>query len=100
MAKEFGDKIPYPADDENTPLGKFEGEDLTLKMPDGDKTSDITWLSVWCSQASMNFGDVSFEKFNLATESSIDPGPSPGSSGVPIHPLFGLIAFTFFFNFI
>ena len=41
-------------------LGPYDGEDITLTLP-GDMSSDnIKWLSVWCREFGINFGDVEF----------------------------------------
>ena len=42
-------------------LGKYENQNITLRLPDPLTVTDIEWLSVWCFQATVNFGDVQFE---------------------------------------
>ena len=33
---------------------------MTLKLPNGIKSNEIGWLSVWCVKFSVNFGDLPF----------------------------------------
>jgi len=55
-------KIAYP---ENQPRKILKGQsnaEIILKLPNHLKTSDLLWLSVWCREYSINFGDVFFKK--------------------------------------
>ena len=36
-------------------------EDVILTMPDGIKTGDLTWLSVWCRYYRLDMGHVIFK---------------------------------------
>ena len=56
-----GIKVPYPENSE-VKLPKYNGQTLTLKLPNGIKSSEIGWLSVWCVAYSVNFGDLMFSK--------------------------------------
>ena len=53
--------MDYPADAHDTKLGKFEGEDVEIKLPEGYEASKLMWLAVWCRRFSVNFGDVMFK---------------------------------------
>merc|ERR1712106_1276074 len=57
-----GEIIPYPQDvNTRSPkiLNRIWGEDITLQLPQGVKISrDLKWLSVWCRQYSVDFGNV------------------------------------------
>ena len=63
-----GTILPYPFEgkfyhyeDKTAPvLGKFNGENVTLTLPDNLKATNIKWLSVWCRQFGLNFGDIFF----------------------------------------
>ncbi|CAH1784589.1 unnamed protein product [Owenia fusiformis] len=41
-------------------LGKYENKDITLELPRGLEVTDIKYLSVWCKQFGVNFGDIIF----------------------------------------
>lgn len=61
-----GKILPYPFngkfydyEDSFAPvLGKFEKETIVLNMPPELKLAKIRWLSVWCREFGINFGDV------------------------------------------
>ena len=63
-----GTILPYPFEgkfyhyeDKTAPvLGKFNGENVILTLPDNLKATNIKWLSVWCRQFGLNFGDIFF----------------------------------------
>ena len=65
-----GTVIPYPyegeffdyhdADAKSKILPAFNGEEIELTMPHGVTTAEIKWLSVWCFEFHMNFGDIFF----------------------------------------
>ena len=63
-----GTILPYPFEgkfyhyeDKTAPvLGKFNGENIILTLPDNLKATNIKWLSVWCRQFGLNFGDIFF----------------------------------------
>jgi len=67
--------IPYPA------TNSYPGEKLTAKtnaeivlpLPDGWKFDDLAWLSVWCREFSVNFGDIYFKQKSKS-------GSGPGGS--------------------
>merc|ERR1711962_258037 len=81
---ESGIILPYPADgktyeyyDQNAPvLQSFDYERLVLDLPDSVSVSDITWVSVWCRQFSINFGSVTvpsgidFSSLEVASQTS------------------------------
>jgi len=39
-------------------LGKFENKTIVLQMPSTLKLGKIRWLSIWCREFGINFGDV------------------------------------------
>jgi len=64
-----GTILPYPFagkfynyEDLSAPIlsRRFNKEDIVLTLPEDLKASDIKWLSVWCRQFSVNFGDLFF----------------------------------------
>jgi len=49
----------YEYRDQSAPiLGAYDGKDVTLTIPEGWKMNDIKWLSVWCRQFSVDFGNL------------------------------------------
>lgn len=42
----------------NSVLGSYNGNNLVLSLPSGKTLRDITWLSVWCDEFEVNFGEV------------------------------------------
>jgi hypothetical protein len=49
----------YSYRDQDAPtLGAYESETITLTIPEGWQMSDIKWISVWCRQFSVNFGEL------------------------------------------
>lgn len=64
-----GTILPYPFEgqfyhyeDRSAPIldRRFDNEEITLTIPDDVKMSDLKWMSVWCRQFAVNFGDVYF----------------------------------------
>eukprot|EP00092_Neocalanus_flemingeri_P068427 GFUD01083634.1.p1 GENE.GFUD01083634.1~~GFUD01083634.1.p1 ORF type:complete len:195 (-),score=46.96 GFUD01083634.1:27-611(-) len=53
----IGTYVQYPAG-QDRPLGAYSGQDLEFPLPSGVLGSDITWVSVWCRQYSVNFGQA------------------------------------------
>ena len=46
-------------DDPDIPvLGRFEGQDIELNMPEGVDAEKIRWISLYCRQFNMDFGHV------------------------------------------
>ena len=43
--------------------GLFKGDrDLLLTVPDDVKVTDLKWISLWCRQFEVNFGEAFFDK--------------------------------------
>jgi len=64
-----GTILPYPFEgkfynyeDREAPIltRRFNNEDVTLTLPDDLKATDLKWMSVWCRQFRVNFGDIFF----------------------------------------
>ena len=62
--------IGYPdPEDKGTPLEQPFGADpekvdwLVLRMPQDINVVDIKWMTVWCDQFGISFGDVQFQDF-------------------------------------
>ena len=36
----------------------YQGEHVTLTLPDGKTLDDIAWFSIWCEEFGVNFGDI------------------------------------------
>merc|ERR1712154_4543 len=64
-----GTMVPYP-EGSDTVLTKADKIDITLRLPTGVTSTKLKWLSVWCRQYSVNFGDVMFDKVILTATSS------------------------------
>ncbi|CAB3258619.1 unnamed protein product [Arctia plantaginis] len=45
-----------------SPLRKYNGESITLSVPDGKTLRDFRWFSVYCDEYEVNFGDVSISR--------------------------------------
>ena len=56
-----GLRLAYPTGDSDAILGRFDKEDVEIKLPVGHEASKLRWFSVWCRRFSANFGDVMFE---------------------------------------
>merc|ERR1712126_683312 len=63
--------LPYPADgrsyqydDTDIPIldRRFSNEDIVLELPAGVHVDDLTWISVWCRQFSIDFGNLILRK--------------------------------------
>ncbi|XP_015430198.1 PREDICTED: protein Skeletor, isoforms B/C-like [Dufourea novaeangliae] len=39
-------------------LRRYRRKDITLTLPDGKTLNNVKWLSVWCYEFAVNFGDV------------------------------------------
>ncbi|KAK7602289.1 hypothetical protein V9T40_009730 [Parthenolecanium corni] len=53
--------VPYPdtyKGSEPPELKFHNGSRIILKLPDGKKLKDVTWLSVWCPRFTLNFGEI------------------------------------------
>ncbi|XP_022080693.1 protein Skeletor, isoforms B/C-like [Acanthaster planci] len=53
-----GSGQPLYLDSSQTKLGAYNDAVLVVSMPTGNKITDFKWLSVWCRQVGVNFGDV------------------------------------------
>merc|ERR1740137_45248 len=75
-----GEIIPYPQDvNTRSPkiLNRIWGEDITLQLPQGVKISrDLKWLSIWCRQYSVDFGNVMVPQ-GLQIPEKVYPEPEP-----------------------
>jgi len=59
VPSENGFKIKYPAGSEDI-LGKYSKEDVEFDLPEGVSADDVVWVSVWCREYKVNFGEVMF----------------------------------------
>ena len=49
----------YRYDDPDVPvLGRFDGQDIELSLPEGMEAENIRWISLYCRQFNMDFGHV------------------------------------------
>ena len=60
QANSKGFQVPYPENQSGEKLKAFNGETIQIKLPNSLKTKEIGWLSVWCRQFSVDFGNVPF----------------------------------------
>jgi len=80
----------YEYEDSNAPIlsKRFNGDEITLTLPDHLKTTDLKWLSVWCRAFRVNFGDMFFPE-DLKLEETVveeeddDVEPLPENAGIP-----------------
>lgn len=79
---DVGTILPYPFDgkffkydDANAPIltGRFDGsKDIKLTLPEEVDVTDLKWISVWCRQFSVNFGDLVVpERFSLGKATTV-----------------------------
>lgn len=54
-----GTLVPYP-EGSSAPLGAYNKKNITLVLPDEMETKELRWLSVWCKEFSVNFGELIF----------------------------------------
>ena len=55
----------YRYDDPDVPiLGRFDGQDIELSLPEGMDTGNISWISLYCRQFDMDFGHVKIQQYN------------------------------------
>jgi len=68
----------YSYRDQSAPvLGKYDGKDVTLALPETMKLSTVKWISIWCRLYSVDFGNLIFpDTFQV-------PGSSPTTTGLP-----------------
>ena len=67
--EETGILVPYPGSSTSEKLLAHDGStDIILTLPGDLKTSEIKWLSVWCPQFAVSFGDVKFLEIGVTTE--------------------------------
>ena len=50
-----GTRIQYPAGSD-AQLGRFVGQDVSFSLPSGVTGEEVTWVSVWCRDYSIDFG--------------------------------------------
>ena len=51
--------------------GLFKGDrDLLLTVPDDVKVTDLKWISLWCRQFGVNFGEAFFDQQPSESEES------------------------------
>merc|ERR1719354_349150 len=58
-------------------LGEYSAQTVVLTLPEGWQMSDIKWISVWCRQFSVNFGELVVpDGFQIQEDDDI---PHPGA---------------------
>ncbi|TRY69557.1 hypothetical protein TCAL_03793 [Tigriopus californicus] len=68
-----GVRIPYPKGSDAI-LGEYTGQTINLELPSDVRTSDLRWISVWCRQFGVDFGNLFFDKeTNVVAESESEP---------------------------
>jgi len=81
-----GTILPYPFEgkfydyeDKSAPIltRRFNGEEIILTLPDDLKATDIKWLSVWCRQFRVNFGDMFFPEDLAFEDNTLDSAVLP-----------------------
>ena len=49
--------------------GEYRNSNITVALPSGIETSDIIWLSVWCDDFKISFGDLVFNSYDVRENS-------------------------------
>jgi len=99
-----GTILPYPFEgkfydyeDNRAPIlsRRFNKEEVILTLPDNLKSTDLKWMSVWCRQFAVNFGDIffpedltleeKFEEIEEGIEESSIPEELPPPLIEPVH---------------
>jgi hypothetical protein len=76
-------------------LGAYSNQNIVLRLPEGKTLRDIKWLSVWCREFKVNFGDLLIPR-NLAVPSPVEiPALSRLAHGVSSSPITIVDAQTF-----
>ena len=52
----------YVEDPEIPILSEFRGQDIQLRLPPGVRVADLQWLSLYCRNFNIDFGNVRFWK--------------------------------------
>ena len=69
VSGETGILVPYPGTSASEILLSHDGnQDIILSLPGDITTSEIKWLSVWCRQFEVSFGDVEFPEAVITIE--------------------------------
>ncbi|GBP44141.1 hypothetical protein EVAR_81463_1 [Eumeta japonica] len=68
------------------PLRRYRGEGVALALPEGTGLKDIRWLSVWCEEFAVNFGDVRIPP-NVEHPRPVRVGALRGVHGVRSDPV-------------
>ncbi|TRY75005.1 hypothetical protein TCAL_09849 [Tigriopus californicus] len=55
--------LEYPPGS-TAPLGAFDGSqgDITFELPGNIKVTDLAWISVWCEDLAIDFGNMYFDQ--------------------------------------
>jgi len=92
---EVGTILPHPFegkffeyDDQSAPIlaERFDKVNITLTLPEDKTVDDFKWLSVWCRQFSVNFGDVIFKTEDHHDEGDHHEEPKEGELPPPRIP--------------
>jgi hypothetical protein len=85
---------PDPLSAERTPIKKaFNKQDIVINLP-SDKSGDkVVWLSLWCEEFGISFGDLVF-KSKKPRENSCAPGAKKAQLAALANPQLQLPALT------
>lgn len=76
-------------------MGAYSNQNIVLRLPEGKTLRDIKWLSVWCREFKVNFGDIPIQR-SLAIPSPVEiPALSRLAHGVKSSPITIVDAQTF-----
>lgn len=67
-------------------LGEYTGNDLILTLP-RKKLSEISWLSVWCEEFAVDFGNVVFGSVTPPMQKTVAGFPEGGGHHVASGPI-------------
>ena len=60
VGESTGTLVPYPIGTDGV-LVEYDGSvDVIITLPENINAADVKWLSVWCRQYAVNFGDITF----------------------------------------
>jgi len=75
---------PNPSSETRTPVKRaFDSQDIVINLPADISSDKVVWLSLWCEEFGISFGDLVF-KSKKGKENSCAPGAKKAQLAAPI----------------
>merc|ERR1711902_116486 len=82
---------PNPSSLERTPVKRpFNKQDIVINLPADISADKVTWLSLWCEEFAISFGDLAFNS-KKPKENACAPGAKKAQAPVAAAKLPGVI---------